>query len=124
MLPQRQQDTCETQDQEPNSCFSDLSDSLNSLNLIKTPLVLFPFPVPVPVPFPCSVNKPLERLRFRNGSFLVFCPRPDGFSAPCISCLQSLAFPLQSESEQREINEQMRITLLSHVHNKLKLIPL
>ena len=35
MLPQHQQDTCERQDLyiEPNACFSDLSDSLNSISL-------------------------------------------------------------------------------------------
>ena len=37
MLPQHQQDTCERQDLliEPNSCFSDLSDFLSSLNSMK-----------------------------------------------------------------------------------------
>ena len=42
MVPQSQQDTCERQDLliEPNSCFSDLSDSLHLLNSLKVLLHL------------------------------------------------------------------------------------
>ena len=42
MLPQHQQDTCERQDLdiEMNSCFIDLSDSLNSLKSLNSMEVL------------------------------------------------------------------------------------
>ena len=80
MLPQCQQDTCERQGlwTEPNSCFSDLSDSLNSLISQNS----------------CSIWEKPQSFKFMTTilELFIFQPKLRTYSWPCchISCWELL----------------------------------